>query len=43
MTVSKKTRTLNNKIEWNKAWYDLDRQPAKMLALSSAYVGKYDC
>ena len=30
MTVSKKIKTINNKIEQNKAQYDLDRQTAKI-------------
>ena len=33
-------KTIDNKIEQSKAQYDLDRQTAKILALSSANVGK---
>ena len=32
----------NNKIEQNKAQYDLDRKAAKISALSSRNVGKYE-
>ena len=38
MTVSKEIKTINSKIEQNKAQYDLDRQTAKMSALSSGNV-----
>ena len=34
-------KTIDNKIEQNKAQYDLDRQTAKILALSSGNVSKY--
>ena len=38
MIVSEKIETLNNKIEQNKAQYNLDRQAAKIHALSSGNV-----
>ena len=31
-----------NKIKWNKVQYNLDRQIAKIAALSSGNVGKYE-
>ena len=34
-------KTMEYKIEQNKAQYDLDRQTAKISALSSGNVGKY--
>ena len=34
MTVSEKIKTIDDKIEQNKAQYDLDRQAAKISALS---------
>ena len=42
MTVSEKIKTINNKIEQNKTQYNLDRQTAKSLALSSENVDKYE-
>ena len=42
MTVSKKVKTVDNKIEQNKAQYDLDRQNANVSASSSANVTKYE-
>ena len=42
MTVSKKIKTVDNKIEQNKAQYDLDGQNAKVSASSSANVTKYE-
>ena len=41
MTVSVKVKTIDNKIEQNEAQYTLDRQTAKISALSSRNVGKY--
>ena len=41
MRSSVKINTIN-KIEQNKAQYDLDRQTAKISALSSGNVSKYD-
>ena len=40
MTVSEKIKTIDNKIEQNKAQYG--RQNAKILALSSENVGRYE-
>ena len=42
MNISEKIKTINNKIEQNKSQYDLDRQTAKILALSSVNVSKYE-
>ena len=42
MSIGEKTKATNNKIEQNKAQYDLDRQTAKTSALSSGNVSKYD-
>ena len=42
MTVSEKIKTVDNKIEKNKAQYDLGRQTAKISALSSGNVSKYE-
>ena len=42
ITVSKKIKTVDNKIEQNKAQYDLDGQNAKVSASSSANVTKYE-
>ena len=41
MTVSQKFTTIDSKIEQNKALWDLERQTAKISALSSGNVGKY--
>ena len=41
MTFSKKFKITNNKIEQNKAQYDLDRGTAKISALLSGNVSKY--
>ena len=35
MTATEKIKTVNNKIEQSKAHYNLDKQTAKILALSS--------
>ena len=35
-------KTINNKIEQNKAQFDLDRQTAKSSALSSRNISKYE-
>ena len=37
----KKIKGINNKIERNKALYNLDRQTAKISSLSSGNVSKY--
>ena len=42
MNISEKIKTINNKIEQNKAQYNLDRQTAKISALSSGNVSKYE-
>ena len=42
MSISEKIKTINNKIKPNKAQYDLDRQTAKISALSSGNVSKYE-
>ena len=41
MSVSKKIKTIENKIEQNKAEYDLDRQTAEISDLLSGNVSKY--
>ena len=38
MSISEKIKVINNKIEQNKAQYDLDRHTAKILGLSSGNV-----
>ena len=40
MSISEKIEAINNKIEQNKAQYDLDRRTAKSSALSSRNVSK---
>ena len=43
MTFSEKIKTMDNKIEQNKAQYDLDRKTAKMSALSKKMlINKYE-
>ena len=42
MSISEKIKAINNKIEQNKAQYNLDRQTAKIQALSTGNVGKYE-
>ena len=41
MSISGKSKTIDNKIEQNKPQYHLDRQTAKISALSSRIVSKY--
>ena len=41
MSISEKIKAINNKNEQNKAQYNLDRQTAKISALSSGNVSKY--
>ena len=41
MSISEKIKTIDNKIEQNKAQYDLDRPTAKISALSSGNISKY--
>ena len=42
MSISEKIKAIDNKIEQNKAQYNLDRQTAKVSALSSGNVSKYE-
>ena len=42
MSISDKIKVVNNKFEQNKAQYDLDKQTAKISALSSGNVSKYE-
>ena len=42
MSISEKIKAINNKIEQSKAWYNLNRQTAKISALSSGNVSKYE-
>ena len=42
MSISDKTQAINNKTEQNKAQYDFDRETAKILALSSGNISKYE-
>ena len=42
MSISKKIKSMNNKIERNKGQFNLDRQTATILALSSGNVRKND-
>ena len=42
MSISEKIKAINDKTQQNKAQYDLDRQTAKISALSSGNVGKYE-
>ena len=42
MSVSEKIKTINHKIEENKAQYDLGRQTAKISAISTKSVSKYE-
>ena len=39
---NKKIKTIDNKIEQNKAQYDLDKQTTKISALSSGNISKYE-
>ena len=41
MSISEKSKIIDNKIEQNKAHNDLDRQTTKTSVLSSGNVGKY--
>ena len=41
MSISKKIKAINNKIDQNKPQYDLDKQGAKILALSPRKVSKH--
>ena len=42
MTITEKIKTIDKKIEENKAQYDLDSQTAKIFAPSSRNVCKYE-
>ena len=42
MTLTEQVKILNDKFRANKAEYDLDRQAAKISALSSAELQKYE-
>ena len=42
MSISEKIKVIENKMEQNKAQYILDRQTAKISALSSGNVSKYE-
>ena len=41
MSISGKIKAFNNKIEQNKAQYNLDRQTVKISAFSSGNISKY--
>ena len=42
MTVANQIKTLDRKVKQNEAQYDLDRKAAKISALSSRNVDKYE-
>ena len=42
MRTSEKIKTIDNKIEQNKAQYNLDRQTNNISALSSGNISKYE-
>ena len=42
VTISEKIKTIDKKLEQKKAQYDLDRQTAKISALSPINVSKYE-
>ena len=42
MSISEEIKAIKNKIEQNKAQYNLDRQTAKISVLSSENDGKYE-
>ena len=42
MSISDKIKAINNKNEQNKAQYNLDRETAKISAISSGNVSKYE-
>ena len=42
MTINEQIKILDNKIRSNQSQYDLDRQNAKISALSSGELDKYD-
>ena len=41
MSISRKIKTIDNKLEQKNAHYDLDRQTGKIFALSSGNISKY--
>ena len=43
MTLTEQVKILHDKIRTNKAQYDIDRQAAKISALSSKDLEKYEC
>ena len=43
MTITNQVKNLNRKILQNEAQYDLDRKAAKISALSSNNLDKYEC
>ena len=42
MRITEKIKTIDNKIEQNKAHYNLDRQTVKISTLSSINLSKYE-
>ena len=42
MSINEKIKTINNRIEQNKAQYNLDRQTATISALSTGNVSEYE-
>ena len=42
MTVTDQIKTLNREVKQNEAQYDLDREAAKISALSSINLDKYE-
>ena len=42
MSLSEQIKTIEKKIEQNKAQYNLDKQTAKIFALSSGNVSKFE-
>ena len=42
MSISEKSKTIDNKIEQSKAQHDLDGQTAKISALSSGNISKFE-
>ena len=42
MSINKKIKKIDNKVEQNKAQHNLDKQTAKISALSSGNISKYE-
>ena len=42
MRITEKIKTIDNKIEQNKAHYNLDRQTVKISTISSVNLSKYE-